>query len=178
MLTQALLCNITDKYQKAKMYISKREKGTLHIVRFLRMIRVSETKFWEGTPCWEWQGTIQPRTGYGQFVIAGHRDGRIASSPHRFAYLYFIGPLPNRFEPDHLCNNKTCASPLHLEAVTHRENCRRRVARTKGEEIRSRGNRCKNGHEQVPLNLTKNGRCRICFNAYHRDRRRKEKDST
>jgi hypothetical protein len=52
---------------------------------------------------------------------------------HRFAYLEFVGPIPDGLVLDHLCRNKKCVNPDHLEPVTNAENLRRgRVARASG----------------------------------------------
>lgn len=94
------------------------------IIRYLTKILVSETSYYDGTPCWNWQARICTN-GYGQF----HVKDNIRIAPHRFAYLYFIGPIPDGKELDHLCKNRACCSPLHLEPVTHLENIRRRRPR-------------------------------------------------
>jgi len=41
---------------------------------------------------------------------------------HKFAYQAIIGPIPPGRELDHLCDNKLCVNPSHLEPVTHQEN--------------------------------------------------------
>ena len=126
------------------------------IIRFLEKIIVSETRFYNGTPCWEWQGCKSKTTGYGQFKIDGRRGSKL-SSPHVFSHLYFIGEIPEGKEPDHECENRGCGSPFHLTAVTHKENCQRRSAKL---------THCKNNHEFTPENtaIGKRGerRCRAC----------------
>src|SRR5262245_27251134 len=153
MLTRAALDTIVHDYLQNKSRLSDREKFDLPITRFFRQIRVNETKIFEGSPCWEWLGPPHPVTGYCEMVIDGWRRRRKKSSPHRFAYHYFIGDLPDGLEPDHLCKNRMCASPFHLEAVTHQVNCERRS-----------GDRqfCKRWHERTPENLNKQGGCKIC----------------
>ncbi len=64
--------------------------------------------------CWQWTASLVQ--GYGQFVRARPRGA------HRWAYEHLIGPVPDGLEPDHLCRNKGCVNPSHLEPVTHREN--------------------------------------------------------
>lgn len=125
------------------------------IERFLEKTKVSEIHFFEGTPCLEWTGFIQSN-GYGQFKADGRRGAK-KTSPHRFAYEYYIGPIPDGMEPDHRCKLKHCCNYLHLEAVTHRVNCKRR---------NEDQTHCKNGHEFTEENtkIGKRGerRCRAC----------------
>ena len=45
---------------------------------------------------------------------------------HRIIWQCFYGPLIGKWQLDHLCRNRMCCNPLHLEKVTHKENCRRR----------------------------------------------------
>ena len=47
---------------------------------------------------------------------------------HRFAYEEYVGPIPDGLQIDHLCRNKWCVNPEHLEPVTCRENALRGVA--------------------------------------------------
>jgi hypothetical protein len=73
----------------------------------------------------------------GCLVWTGHKDeygyGRIQAGTgrpqyvHRVVYLLEVGQIPDGLELDHLCMNPSCASPAHLEAVTHAENMRRRA---------------------------------------------------
>jgi hypothetical protein len=58
--------------------------------------------------------------GYGYFWL----DGRLVSA-HGHAYAEAYGPLPEGHEPDHLCENKGCVNPEHLEGVTGADNKRR-----------------------------------------------------
>lgn len=68
--------------------------------------------------CWEWTGG-KSDTGYGAFELDG------AVNAHRFAYISRVGPIPAGLELDHLCRNRACVNPAHLEAVPHRVNVTR-----------------------------------------------------
>lgn len=69
--------------------------------------------------CWNWKfGTYR---GYGR-VGARKWGHRLA---HRWMYEFHKGKMPDRTELDHLCKNKICINPDHLEPVTHTENVRR-----------------------------------------------------
>lgn len=79
------------------------------------------------TPCWEWSGPTsgtkeQTRGwGYGRISVSGSM-----SATHVVMYVCFFGYIPNNKQVDHLCNNRLCCNPDHLELVTHRENQRRK----------------------------------------------------
>lgn len=77
-----------------------------------------------GTKCLEWHSVING--GYGMLRVGSKLDGtRRLRSAHLLAYEHFVGPVPEGMEVDHLCRNKRCVRPDHLEAVTHAENMRR-----------------------------------------------------
>lgn len=67
-------------------------------------------------PCWLWTGALNSR-GYGHFGV-GSRVVRA----HRWAYEHFVGPIPEGLTVDHLCEQKRCVNPEHMEAVTPEEN--------------------------------------------------------
>lgn len=134
------------------MVQSHKPRDTKHpIIRFLEKMVVSESLFFEGSPCWEWQGCRQPN-GYGQFKIDGRRGAK-KSSPHIFSHLYFIGEVPEGYEVDHRCKVRWCCSPFHLEAVTVPENRRRR-----SEHL----THCKHGHAFTEDNTRLVGNSRKC----------------
>jgi hypothetical protein len=119
--------------------------------------------------CWEWTAALFD-SGYGQFTAAG-RNRRA----HRFAYEAFVGPIPEGLTLDHICGNRRCVNPDHLEPVTIKENTSRSpltmasINRTK--------THCLRGHEFTPENtlIVPGGRsCKICQRAREHARYRKE----
>lgn len=70
-------------------------------------------------PCWTWTGGLQSR-GYGCVC----HDIRTRTT-HKLAYELLVGPVPDGLTLDHLCENKVCCNPRHLEPVTSAENYRR-----------------------------------------------------
>lgn len=74
--------------------------------------------------CWEWRGT-RADTGYGR--IGGEYT-------HRLAYEHYIGAIPEGYQIDHLCLNRSCFNPEHLEAVTQYENLRRQNERMRRDD--------------------------------------------
>jgi hypothetical protein len=76
----------------------------------------------EKTPsCWNWTGFVR-EDGYGLFGF----DGRNVYA-HRFSYEFHKGPIPAALMIDHLCRNRRCVNPQHLETVTNQENVIRGV---------------------------------------------------
>lgn len=69
--------------------------------------------------CWRWTGFVSD-DGYGR--ISRHYG---ESCAHRYFYRELVGPIPPGMELDHLCRNRGCVNPAHLEPVTHQENVRR-----------------------------------------------------
>lgn len=81
--------------------------------------------------CIEWPHCVT-RNGYGQI----RRNGQ-AQYVHRVLYEQYHGPIAKGLVIDHLCGVKACINPLHLEAVTQRENCiRGRRTRMTWEKVR------------------------------------------
>lgn len=132
------------------------------------VVSVAE-RFWpkveKTDSCWPWRGSVD-RKGYGRLRV----DGRTALA-HRIGYELCVGPIPEGLTLDHLCRNRGCVNPAHLEPVTHRENCLRAVS---GPIIENAAKtHCKHGHAFTLENtyVGPNGSriCRTC-----QDRRRRE----
>lgn len=70
--------------------------------------------------CWVWQ-LCKKASGYGQFKINGEK----VVIAHRYYYEQVFGKVSPGLVLDHLCGNKSCVNPEHLEAVTHQENIKR-----------------------------------------------------
>lgn len=79
------------------------------------------------TGCWEWTGSTSGTGrggGYGRMSL----DGQTVAV-HLVMFTHFFGYIPGKKQVDHLCNNRLCCNPMHLELVTHKENQRRRDQR-------------------------------------------------
>lgn len=126
----------------------------------------------EATGCWNWTGT-KSDSGYGRVSI----DGR-AHQAHRIAYEILRAQIPDGMQIDHLCRNRACLNPDHMEPVTQRENIMR------GESVSARNarrNHCNRGHEYVQgsfiMERSKSGlmrRCLICQDMTEEARARRE----
>ena len=121
--------------------------------------------------CWPWTGALNG-SGYGVISRGGSRvRGDVIKNAlaYRAAWELTNGPVPEGLELDHLCRNKACCNPAHLEPVTHEENMRRAM-RT----------HCIHGHEFTEVNTRwqklPNGRfSRVCLTCRaHRQQLRNE----
>lgn len=96
--------------------------------------------------CWTWRGKYI-HNGYGQMWQKRIRKSVYA---HRYAYEQFVGPIPDGLQLDHLCRNRGCVNPAHLEPATNRVNVLRGMGPT---ALNARKTHCKRGHPLVPENL-------------------------
>ena len=101
--------------------------------------------------CWLWTGALSKATGYGSF-----RSG----PAHRWAYTFFVGPIPTGLQIDHLCRVRRCVNPDHMEPVTIRENLLRSPLTHAGRLAAQ--THCIHGHEFTPENTYLYGRMRSC----------------
>lgn len=121
------------------------------------------TRFWSKVEktdgCWLWTDAPNQGTGYGRLNIGQGRT-RLA---HRIAYELLVGPVPVGLTIDHLCRNRLCVNPAHLEPVTRGENVLRGVSKA-GRSARP--THCPRGHAYDDANTYRTpvgGRqCRAC----------------
>lgn len=110
--------------------------------------------------CWVWTGLLNNK-GYGYLTDKLHDRNVVLA--HRLSYEFYVGPLPDPFgedrpELDHLCRNRACVNPHHLELVTHKINLQRAAALI---------THCPQGHEYTRANTRLYGghrSCKICRN--------------
>src|SRR6266478_7383935 len=114
-------------------------------------------------PCWLWLGTIDSSQGYAIFSVKGKK-----CSAHTVSFRMAGRKVPKGKQLDHLCRNRACPNPDHLEPVTRKENILR------GESfsaVNARKTHCKYGHPLSGDNLMRRRKtsdgmerlCRICM---------------
>lgn len=111
------------------------------------------TRIVQSDNCWLWTGAVSVQ-GYGIFM-----SNQMA---HRYSYELFRETIPEGLVIDHLCRNKKCVNPDHLEPVTNKINILRGIAPSANN---ARKTHCKQGHEFTPDNTIirgENRQCREC----------------
>lgn len=152
--------------RRVLLYGSPHERRMLYgeplAVRLFAKVRVAENGCWLFEPAVKvaWYGKV--KTDWG------------AANVHVIVWNWLRGPVPDGLELDHLCRNKACCNPDHLEAVSHKENCRRGRGPEVARSRRFTQTHCKRGHEFNLVNTIykkKQRVCRICKREWQRARR-------
>ena len=112
--------------------------------------------------CWNWIGHISVY-GYGRVYVAGEKF-----QAHRLIYQILVGEIPKGLGLDHLCRNRKCVNPDHLEPVTNAVNVYRGFCLSAKNRLKTE---CKHGHpydeENTYWRTFKKGRdCRTCRRGY------------
>lgn len=120
--------------------------------------------------CWEWTGTKRTN-GYGSFYAKNKQ-----TQAHRAMYAWVVGPIPIGDVVHHICDNKGCVNPDHLQLMSHSIH----TSIHHGPSHNANKTHCKKGHpfsdENTIIMLRENGtfrgrKCRVCTNARQRKRR-------
>lgn len=144
-----------------------------HLIRSRSAPSIYE-RFWskadvrEANECWPWMACLCKTSNYGRFSAGWALGGPKVWNAPRVAYVLAIGPIPRRYQIDHLCHtydptcipggdcpHRRCVNPAHLEPVTQYSNALRREWRrlTCSRGHAREGNRGSNGA---------NTRCKVC----------------
>jgi hypothetical protein len=137
--------------------------------RFWRLVDKTDT-------CWNFTGSTA--RGYGQFSVQVAPGKWKSRRAHRVAYELLVGPIPEGLQLDHLCRNRRCVNPDHLEPVTNRVNTLRGVTIVAAHAGKTH---CDNGHEFTPENTYvymatgyPHRQCRVCHRAQHVKRKNQQ----
>lgn len=132
------------------------------IERFLEKVEFSKDKF-NGSYCLLWKAGIS-KSGYAYLSINGKM-----TLAHRWIYKRWIGEIDSNLELDHLCRNRNCVNPNHLEQVTHFEN----MLRGNTDVAKRYCPECSENHVFKKKNtyMTKNNK-RVCLNCKNLEEKR------
>jgi hypothetical protein len=115
-----------------------------------------------GRGCWIWTGYVAEKSsGYGRIGI-----NRRQRAVHRVVYELMVADVPQHLDLDHLCRNRRCANPCHLEPVTRRENILRGVSNPAS---CARRTHCPKGHSYDEDNTYVNDGKRCCRSCHRED---------
>jgi len=160
--------NGCEKQHKARGWCHTHYTAELRSGRIEVAPKLSDwDRFWANVDvagiCWQWDPEkLQNGTGYGNFGVRGDIVGA-----HRYAWTILVGDIPEGMHIDHLCRNRGCVNPDHLEIVTIEENVKRGYGIT---AHNARKTHCVRNHEFTESNtryrLGSNGKtwrkCRAC----------------
>lgn len=134
---------------------------TLEKLKQKRELFFSKIDYGDFSRCWNWKAGFNSN-GYGEFW-----NGFRSMPAHRYSFETFRGRVDDGLVLDHLCKNKNCVNPNHLEAVTTKEN---NIRGDGFAGVNSRKTHCIRGHKLIKKNLCgtylKKGirKCKICHN--------------
>ncbi|PXH62351.1 HNH endonuclease signature motif containing protein [Klebsiella variicola] len=124
------------------------------------------------TGCWIFTGSRLP-SGYGILW-----NGARPTGAHRISFQLYKGEIPAGKEIDHICNNRSCVNPAHLQAISHKENIHKSSTLM---GVNARKSHCKRGH---PLNgenlhITPLGarQCKECMRMHARNAKARKRDA-
>jgi len=103
--------------------------------------------------CWEWQKSLMVRGGYAQMMLSLEPKKPALYTGHRASWLVFRGDVEPGLHIDHLCRNRKCVNPDHLEPVTPHENILRGEVSREGLRVTSPLRHCSHGHEMTGENI-------------------------
>jgi hypothetical protein len=121
--------------------------------------------------CWVWNLPLNA-SGYGRFM---------GEPAHRLAYQSHVGPIGKGLDIDHLCRNRACVNPKHLEPVTRAVNLARGIGIDLQKQKALEKGVCSNGHFLTPANVyvrpSDGARlCRVCRQVQDAKDREKTRD--
>ena len=149
------------------VYTRSEEQKTAQAARLPHRRVDLMVRFWnkvsiQKNGCWLWNGCLARPQGYARLNIE-----RKAQYAHIFIYERLWGPIPEGKEIDHLCRNRACVNPFHLEAVIRQVNWLRGYSPAAVAHRKAEGRSCcAHGHPWTPENTyyRKSGSkiCRTC----------------
>jgi HNH endonuclease len=120
--------------------------------------------------CWLW-AAAQQGNGYGTYKFYG-KTGLV----HRYVYRELVGEIPAGLQLDHLCRQRCCCNPNHLEPVTPAVNVQRSTAPEAARRRHAAVTHCPSGHEYTPANTIRwendwrrHRVCRVCSTNHKRE---------